>query len=357
MFENVENSALNGQFKYIPFLTPANFAGLRIARYQVCLRAEGEAAVPFFPGSTLRGAFGYALKQAVCVMNHRDCGRCLVANQCIFPYVFETPAPSDLSILHNQRNAPHPFIIDPPIYPRGNQAVRQRILTAGEELEFGLTLMGRAIGYLPYIVYALHEMAQRGIGKKRAKFALVGVTALESNGIRQAIFDPVTQRLDESTDLVSDLSQLIDDRLDQLLACGNDDQLNIRFATPLRIKIQGDLQSQANFEMLVRNLLRRISLLMIIHGDRKLDLDFKGLLELARAVEVRSSSLRWWDWGRYSARQETVMKLGGFVGEAVFTGDRLRDFLPLIVAGELLRIGSATSFGLGKYELIKDNRC
>ena len=45
------------------------------------------------------------------------------------------------------------------------------------------------------------------------------------------------------------------------------------------------------------------------------------------------------------------MKLGGFVGEAEFAGDRLQDFLPLIVAGELLRVGSATSFGLGRYEL------
>lgn len=356
MFENVEKSALNGQFKYIPSLTPANFAGLRIARYQVRLRAEGETALPSFLGSTLRGAFGYALKQAVCVMNHRDCGRCLVANQCVYPYVFETPAPPNLSILHNQRNAPHPFIIDPPIYPRRNQADRQRILTAGDELEFGLTIMGRAIGYLPYIVYALHEMAQRGIGKGRAQFALAGVSVHQSTGIRHEIFDDVTQRLDETPDVVSDLSQLIDDRLDQLQARGSDDRLNIRFITPLRIKVQGDLQPKADFEMLVRNLLRRISLLMIIHGDRQLDLDFKGLLELARAVEVRSSSLHWWDWGRYSARQETVMKLGGFVGEAEFTGDRLQDFLPLIVAGEFLRIGSATSFGLGKYELI-DVRC
>jgi len=211
--------------------------------------------------------------------------------------------------------------------------------------------MGRAIGYLPYLVYALHGMAERGLGKGRVRFVLAGVSALESTGIRHAIFDEVTQRLEERPELVSDLSQLIDDRLDQLPASGSDDPLKIRFITPLRIKVRGDLQPQANFELLVRNLLRRISMLMIVHGDQPLDLDFKGLLEFARSVEARSSALRWWDWGRYSARQETVMKLGGFVGEAEFAGDRLQDFLPLIVAGELLRIGSATSFGLGRYEL------
>jgi hypothetical protein len=351
VFENIEKSALNGQINNLPNLTPANFAGLRIARYQVCLRAEREAVVPVFAGSTLRGAFGYSLKEAVCVMNHRDCGRCLVATQCVYPYVFETPAPPNGSILHNQRNAPHPFIIDPPIYPRRNRADRELLLAAGEELEFGLILMGRAIDYLPYLVYAVQEMAQRGLGKGRAKFALSSVSALESTGIRHPIYDDVTQRLDESADLVSDLSQLIDDRLDQLQASWNDDQLKIRFITPLRIKIRGDLQPQANFELLVRSLLRRISMLMSVHGHQPLELDFNGLLELARAVAVRSSSLRWWDWGRYSARQETVMKLGGIVGEAEFAGDRLQEFLPLMVAGEHLRIGSATSFGLGKYEL------
>jgi CRISPR-associated endoribonuclease Cas6 len=352
VLENVEKSALNGQFNYIHSLTPANFAGLRIARYQVRLRAEREACVPSFAGSTLRGAFGYALKQAVCVMTHRDCSRCLVAEKCVYPYVFETPAPPQKSLLHNQQNAPHPFIIDPPLDPHRDRTGRERALAAGDELEFGLTLMGRAIDYLPYLVYAVHEMAQRGIGKGRAQFALAGVSAIKSSGSHRAIFDDNTQRLEESADLVSDLSRLIDDRLDQLQASGSDGQLKIRFITPLRIKIRGDLQPQTNFELLVRNLLRRISMLMIVHGTQPLELDFKGLIELSRAVEVQRSSLRWWDWGRYSARQETVMKLGGFVGEAEFAGGRLQDFLPLIAAGELLRIGSATSFGLGRYELV-----
>jgi hypothetical protein len=71
------------------------------------------ARLPAFSGSTLRGAFGFALKRAVCVMSHRDCPRCLVRSRCIYPYVFETSAPADSKLAH-QQNAPHPFTLDPP---------------------------------------------------------------------------------------------------------------------------------------------------------------------------------------------------------------------------------------------------
>jgi CRISPR/Cas system endoribonuclease Cas6 (RAMP superfamily) len=44
--------------------------------------------------------------------------------------------------------------------------------------------------------------------------------------------------------------------------------------------------------------------------------------------------------------------MGGFVGTIVYGGEMLKEFWPLIVAGEILRIGKGTSFGLGKYEML-----
>lgn len=45
------------------------------------------------------------------------------------------------------------------------------------------------------------------------------------------------------------------------------------------------------------------------------------------------------------------MKLGGFIGEIEYKGEAITEFLPLIVAGEILHVGTGTSFGLGKYEI------
>ncbi|HDZ02552.1 MAG TPA: CRISPR system precrRNA processing endoribonuclease RAMP protein Cas6 [Nitrospirae bacterium] len=64
-------------------------------------------------------------------------------------------------------------------------------------------------------------------------------------------------------------------------------------------------------------------------------------------------NLKWYDWERYSARQETKMKMGGFVGEITFEGD-IEPFMPILKAGEVLHVGKGTGFGLGKYKSAAD---
>ena len=49
------------------------------------------------------------------------------------------------------------------------------------------------------------------------------------------------------------------------------------------------------------------------------------------------------------------MKLGGFVGQVTYAGD-LEPFLPLLRLGTLVHIGKGTTFGLGKYEVVSENR-
>jgi hypothetical protein len=170
-------------------MTPDDFAVLDLSCYELTLRASEAVSLPAFLGSTLRGAFGHALKEAVCVMNHRDCARCLVADRCIYPYLFETPVPPDVPQLRGQAQAPHPIILTPPMLKARERAGRvsahsladgRRVrlvhspaesslegrhrMSRGERLTFGLLLMGRAVEYLPYVVYAVSEMARRGFG-------------------------------------------------------------------------------------------------------------------------------------------------------------------------------------------------
>ncbi len=53
---------------------------------------------------------------------------------------------------------------------------------------------------------------------------------------------------------------------------------------------------------------------------------------------------------RYSARQDTRMKMGGFVGKVDYQGN-LAEFVPLLKLGERVHIGKGTAFGLGRYEI------
>jgi hypothetical protein len=56
-------------------------------------------------------------------------------------------------------HAPHPFVIEPPLDSRTRYA-------AGDVLVFVLVLVGRAIDYLPYFIFAFEQLGNdRGIGR------------------------------------------------------------------------------------------------------------------------------------------------------------------------------------------------
>ncbi|HKQ06258.1 MAG TPA: CRISPR system precrRNA processing endoribonuclease RAMP protein Cas6 [Blastocatellia bacterium] len=368
-------------------MRPEDFAALDLSRYELRLRAFGAVGLPHYLGSTLRGAFGRALKDAVCVMAHRNCERCLVADRCGYPYIFETPPPSDISLLRGQQRAPHPFILTPPIpqfvpsqashkakaTPQPGSAIQladgravrlvqssglatseeRRMLKTGDALTFELLLMGRASEFMPYVVYAVSEMARHGLGAERGRFELSDVALIDEQGAALEVYSEKTQRLTVPGQATKCLSDLISRRLEQLAAAPfSADTIGLRFVTPARIRVEGDLQVGLSFDLLVRNLLRRVSLLAVVHGRAPLDVDYRALLDLAGGVKTSCSAVRWWDWERYSNRQKTKVSLGGFIGEVYFEGEALRDFLPLLVAGEILHIGTGTSFGLGKYRIV-----
>ena len=180
-------------------------------------------------------------------------------------------------------------------------------------------------------------------------------SGLGESGERETIYTGGNKRSLVPINAVTRLSDLLKVHLRGLEQAGVKpvDMVKLRFTTPTRIRVEGDLQASLNFELLIRNLLRRVSMLMAVHGQSQLDLDYKELIARAAHVRIGAASLRWPDWQRYSNRQETPMKLGGFIGEIEYTGESITEFLPLIVAGEILHVGAGTSFGLGKYEIVR----
>ncbi len=206
---------------------------------------------------------------------------------------------------------------------------------------------------MPYVVYAVSEMARRGLGAERAPFELTEVAMIDEGGDRTPVYSGESQRIRVHKSATMKLSDLVRQRLNQLAATSEPcaDKLRLKFLTPARIRVEGDLQVRMSFELLARNLLRRVSMLAAVHGSARLELDYRGLIERAGKVETRSSALRWFDWERYSNRQQTKMNLGGFMGEVEYFGKPIEEFLPLIAAGELLHVGAGTSFGMGRFQI------
>lgn len=325
---------------------------IRVGSFQFNLKARDPLVLPAYKGSTLRGGFGHAFKRVVCALRNQDCPACLLKEKCLYSYVFETPSPSDTHIMRKYEAAPHPFVLEPP-------PEIQRVYPPGAEFNFGLTLIGRAIDYLPYFIYTFDELGRMGIGKGKAGFDLVAVSC---NGERiyesqTKILKPFTAsqlfRFEEAPPVISN-TDILPLAFSPFHLPTN--ILPLSFLTPTRIQYNEHLTIDLEFHILIRNLLRRLSLLYYFHcGGNQADWDFKGLIEMAREVTVKERNLRWYDWERYSGRQKTRMKMGGFMGEIAFEGE-IGPFMPLIMAGEVLHVGKGTSFGLGKYRIVKDVR-
>jgi hypothetical protein len=313
---------------------------LRIANYRFTLKARDELHLPPYKGSTLRGGFGHAFKQVVCLQRQaKTCEGCLLRENCPYAYIFDTSPPPDAEVLRTHSDVPLPFVIEP------DTTDRRTTYPPGDTLNFELILVGKAINYLPYFILVFRELGERGLGRGRGKYHLQGGEAVQPlSGDRERIYAAADEMVCHSQLEVS--FQDIERRSEEIPG----HTVTLRFLTPTRIKHQGSFISQPPFHVIVRNVLRRVSSLYYFHCGEQWEFDYRETIE--RAKEIRSAELntQWIDWERYSGRQKTRLKMGGFVGEAVYEGD-LTEFRPLLLLGQLVHIGKACVFGNGRYEI------
>lgn len=311
-------------------------ADLQIAKYRFLLRAIDPIELPPYTGSAFRGGFGHAFRQAVCVTRLPVCGGCYLRERCPYPYVFETPRPQESAVMPKANAVPHPFVLEPPL------GVRHVVL--GEILTLHLILIGQGIEYFPYFLFALEELGRRGLGRGRGRYQVEEVHGVGLGEEGLVYSGRLRRMLGPGLPLsLADLGRRDGDRVEQI---------TVEFLTPTRILTEGRLTSQLEFPILFKALRRRLELLAAFHGHGAPGGEGAEVMQAAARVELEAADLRWWDWKRYSGRQQAWMKLGGVVGTVRYGGD-LAPFLPYLKAGEFLHVGSGTSFGLGQMRLLE----
>lgn len=307
-----------------------------IALFEFNLEALDEIILPEYKGSTFRGGFGNFFKRIVCALKRETCSNCLMKEKCIYVYVFETMPPSGSNKLRNFKNIPQPFILEPPLETK-------RFYKEKDVLKFRLVLVGKAIEYLPYFIYTFEEVGKAGIGKGRGRYSIREVTLPEKKK-PHCIYTSSEKTLHAYN---TDIKKIIKKKTNDIMkSCA----LKIKFETPTRIVSEEKLVSKPEFHYIISNLIRRVSNLLQFHCNIDVSWDFKKLIEDSHSVKSKVSDIYWYDWERYSRRQDTRMKLGGFVGEIEFEGDFTSFAFPLAL-GEYLHIGKNTTFGLGKYSI------
>jgi hypothetical protein len=314
---------------------------ISFGRFTATFLLDAPLTLPPFAGSLFRGAFGWAIKQVVCVTRTYDCPPCLLHDRCVYPYVFETPPPPNTQVMRKYTAAPHPFVLIP---PDGG-----RTLAQGHTFELGLTLVGRAVGWLPHFIFALERMGRAGFGSRRISAALVEVCGW-IDGRRSRVYSVDDRTLAGAEAFTDWVTVPLGPALDPSPSPATQ-QVAIELLSPLRIRYEERLAATMEFHILIRSLLRRLAHLSYFHcGGDPSAVAFRDWINLAQQVRTVSSSLIWSDWTRYSTRQQTAMEFGGLTGRVVFEGP-LDPFFPLLRLGEIVHAGKGTSFGLGRYRI------
>jgi hypothetical protein len=292
--------------------------------------------LPPYVGSSLRGAFGGALKREACQCAEMCDMLCEIPRRCPYGSLFETPIESNMPRrVRASKFAPHPFVISP--------TAAGGTFLPGDTLEFTLSLFGNsAIRNALTVFDALDRMAKDGIGKDRRKLALSRITDVNSEKVLwtgsgvPALEDlePINVSWDEE---------------DNLPATSG---ITIRTVTPLQLVRSGNLVTKIDFPELVYSCADRLELVGASAACEPLP-SARAWAKKARDSGVTMTALREIRVAidRFSRRQNRKHPLHGVDGQWQLAG-KLEPFIPLLRSGSLTHVGKGTSFGLGKFEVV-----
>jgi len=331
---------------------------INIVTLKLTLKVIDLIILPEYKGSSFRGVLGWQLKKAICANKTvSECRDCILNSQCLYTYLFSSQLPQDAQILRNTSAIPSPIIIEPPL-------TKQQIFEAGETMEAGLILIGKGIEYLPYIIYVFSEIGRAGIGKgtdKNAKGGHFELTKVEDKIGGSKIYNAKDTTL-HNTYKTFNWQNALKEARDYA-----GDTLKIEFITPTRLKerkgTKNRLANLSSFGQLISHIFWRLLILSYFHcnptnlGDERFtELQHeagvmkKELAEDNKNIATLTNDTYWKEYNRWSNRQKTKMKMGGFMGTSTFSGG-ISPYLPLIYLGKHTHIGKQTMFGMGKYDI------
>ncbi len=264
---------------------------------KVSILINPRVRVPYFIGSQLRGAFGYALKKVTCINPSFQCKECFAANNCLYYSFYE------------QKNSFHKYRLD---FELGHNYY-----------DFSFYLFNDACKRLPYVVSALHMMlTQLGLGKERVTFTdfamyINDISCMDNKEIKLPKNYINTLHIDDIYESIS-----------------------VELVTPLRTKKNNIFLRDDHLELkdLINSIYQR-QMKLLNQGYKKFPYDIQG--------DIVTKDINYKELTRLSNRQKTTMNLGGIIGK-IEVKNLNKESYEVLKVGELIGVGKQTVFGLGK---------
>ncbi len=324
------------------------------------MRVETPLELASYPGTALRAQMFESVWRRFCTNKAaRTCLECPLLPTCpvsaLLAPADNLAAPAFLRESGRPwgRDVPRPYVILPPL-------AAGRRYEPSEQLLFGITLFGRSIGLLPYLILSREELERQGLGQPLAengsppRRGRVRVERIEAyhpfSGQRQLLYQ-TGQRLVETPTLAVEAEEV-----QQQAASLPGERLTLAFLTPLRLVAQGELCKQPDFAVLIQRLLERLEQIVLAYGEAEriqwLAERRPHWLQLAAEVHCEEDATRWQDVASPSRRLHRTTPIGGLVGRATFVGD-LVPLRELLLWGSLIHVGKDTVKGNGWYRVVQ----
>ncbi|RJQ63772.1 MAG: CRISPR system precrRNA processing endoribonuclease RAMP protein Cas6 [Desulfobacteraceae bacterium] len=326
---------------------------LSFLKFNAIFRVTRSFELQEFTGMTFHRMMGWAFSK-VAFGIASSCDTCPCRPQCrhVDLFTYFTRSPADHPFIHEsltdiplkQETYPPPYVLDPP---------DPRFYPEGSAITLGITLIGKAISLSPFVFCALKQFRFWRIGNSTdCMFLEAVIDGLPQNSLPTGKFYDVKTDRPYVIDRASNYNfETVLSRLETSFFIQEPiEEMVIEFLTPFRYKSENRIGRTLDFPVFIRNILRRLTLLSV-HSPPVFTADFRSLVERAKGITALPT-LEWREFRHISSKEKKVRLFGGYVGEIRFSGD-LAAFLSYIKMGEYLHVGKNTSFGFGKYRIIR----
>ena len=128
-------------------------------------------------------------------------------------------------------------------------------------------------------------------------------------------------------------------------------KLKVSFTSPTHLVTRGRAPQEApEFEHLIRAVLRRYSDLAALYGSGRPEMDYRSIVDAAKAVKIAHSDIRFFRRKGFSSRKGEETPSEGLLGNITYEGD-MSTFMPYLIFGQWLHVGKQATFGMGRYRL------
>ncbi|CAG1014449.1 hypothetical protein ANRL4_05216 [Anaerolineae bacterium] len=324
------------------------------------LRFTSEAITPirlngYSAGSQLRGALGNVMRRAYCPEADHFSARNLhlAAGNGRRPdpeHVATCPVCWLLAANEHPGEERRGYALVP---PRSSPSeTGEGVYQPGQRFDFGLTLFGDALRFLPYFILAVPEIGRSGVGSGRGQFALRAVSAIDPlDGSDQIV-------LAEGESLVhvpdrTITAERVQQAADRLVPS---DRVSVTFVTPMRLIDEQRLVKAPDFGVLFKRMLERLDELnqQFGGGEPRATQEVQDLQTLANQVRLIEAQTQWIELQSGSSRSGRTTWLSGFVGSAMYAAPFgvWRALLPWLLWGAIAQAGKDVVKGNGVFEVV-----